>query len=85
VLDLAARIVRNGYSPSPSEVERVTHALLAEQEELAELRDLVRDADISALPPELLAVRQRWLAGARQGSGRGRGGARRNVGFLERP
>jgi hypothetical protein len=35
------------------------------EEELAELRDLadlVSDADISALPPELLAVRQRWIA-----------------------
>jgi len=64
-LDLAARIVRNGYAPRPSEVERVAHALLAEQEELSELRDiadLVSDADISALPPELLAVKQRWLA-----------------------
>jgi len=64
-LDLAARIVRNGYSPTPSEVERVSHALLDEQEELAELRDiagLVSDADINALPLELLVVRQRWLA-----------------------
>ena len=64
-LDLAARIVRNGYSPTPGEVERVAHALLADQEELAELRDiaaLVSDADICALPPELLAVKQRWLA-----------------------
>lgn len=35
------------------------------EDELAELRDLadlVSDADISALPPELLAVRQRWIA-----------------------
>lgn len=63
--DLADRIVRNGYSPTPAEVERVAHALLAEQEELSALRDLadlVRDADISALPPELLAVKQCWLA-----------------------
>lgn len=63
--DLATRIIRNGYSPTPDEVERVAHALLAEQKELAELRDLadlVNDADISALPPELLAVKQRWLA-----------------------
>ena len=59
------RIVGNGYTPTPGEVERVAHALLADQAELAELRDiadLVSDADISALPPELLAVKQRWLA-----------------------
>lgn len=64
-VDLAARIAHNGYSPTPGEVERVARALLTEQEELAELRDiadLVSDADISALPPELLAVRQRWIA-----------------------
>lgn len=30
--------------------------------ELRDLADLVRDADIIALPPELLAVRQRWMA-----------------------
>lgn len=37
------------------------------KEELADLRDLadlVRDADISKLPPELVAVRQRWAAHA---------------------
>lgn len=68
VLDLATRIVRNSgnsYSPTPGEIDRVAYALLADQEELAELRDLadlVNDADISTLPPELLAVRQRWLA-----------------------
>jgi DNA repair protein RadA/Sms len=67
VLDLAARITHNGYSPTPREVERLAHALRATQVELAELRDvadLVRDADISRLSPELLAVKQRWLAGA---------------------
>lgn len=64
-LDLATRIVRNGYSPTPGEVTRLAAALVADQEELSELRDLadlVNDADISALPPELLAVKQRWLA-----------------------
>jgi hypothetical protein len=30
--------------------------------DLRDLADLVRDADISALPPEILEVRQRWLA-----------------------
>lgn len=63
--DLADRIVCNGYSPTPAEVERVAHALVAAHEELDELRDLadlVNDADIAALPPELLAVRQRWIA-----------------------
>lgn len=70
--DLAERVVHNGYSATFGEVERVAHALLAEVSctraqaaELAELRDLadlVSDADISTLPPELLAVRQHWLA-----------------------
>lgn len=30
--------------------------------ELQGLADLVSDADIGALPPELVAVRQRWIA-----------------------
>jgi hypothetical protein len=69
--ELAEDIV-NGSSAARCEVERIAHALLAEsarakvqETELAELRDLadlVRDADISALPPELRAVRQRWIA-----------------------
>jgi len=65
--DLAARVVRNGYSPTPAEVQRIAQALVDDQEELAELRDLadlVSDADISALPPELLKVKQRWIAGS---------------------
>lgn len=65
VQDLAARIICNDYSPTSGEVTCIAAALVADQEELAELRDLadlVNDADISALPPELLAVKQRWLA-----------------------
>ena len=71
VHDLAARIV-DGFSPTRLDVVDVASALLAEaartkaqEAELVELRDivdLVRDADIAALPPELLAVRQRWFA-----------------------
>jgi hypothetical protein len=37
-------------------------ALKDELDELRDLADIVRDADICALPPELLAVRQRWYA-----------------------
>jgi hypothetical protein len=69
--ELAARIV-DGFSPTRLDVVDVARALLAEaarakvqEAELAELRDivdLVRDADIAALPPELLAVRQGWIA-----------------------
>lgn len=33
-----------------------------ELDDLRDLADLVRDADICALPPELLAVRKRWYA-----------------------
>jgi len=35
--------------------------LKAELADLRDLADLVRDADISKLPPELVTVRQRWL------------------------
>jgi hypothetical protein len=69
--ELAERLV-NGFSASREEVVHVARALLTEaarakeqEAELAELRDLadlVRDADIISLPPELLAVRQRWIA-----------------------
>ena len=68
--DIAARVVRNGYSPTPGEVERIAQELLAEVSlakehaaELSELRDLaklVNDANLSELPPELRAVQQRW-------------------------
>jgi hypothetical protein len=68
-LELAERIV-NGFSASRDDVERVARALLtkvvrakaqeAELAELCDLADLVRDADISALPPELLEVQLRW-------------------------
>lgn len=67
--ELAERIV-SGASALRMDVEDVARALLAEtarakvlEAELAELRDLadlVRDADIAALPPELLEVRLRW-------------------------
>jgi hypothetical protein len=40
-------------------------ALKEELAELQDLADLVRDADISKLPPELVAVRQRWVAADR--------------------
>jgi hypothetical protein len=69
--ELAERIY-DGLGASHEEINRVAYALLiesarakAQEAELAELRDLadiVRDADIIALPPELLAVRQRWIA-----------------------
>ena len=72
VHDLAERIVRHGYSATAAEVARIAFALIvdaanakerdAELVELRDLADLVSDADISALPPELLAVRQRWIA-----------------------
>ena len=71
VHELAERIV-GGDSVLREDVKDVARALLAEtarakaqEAELAELRDivdLVRDADIAALPPELLEVRQRWFA-----------------------
>lgn len=63
--ELAERVVRDGYAATPDQVTLIASALIVEADELAELRDLadlVRDADISALPPELLAVRQRWIA-----------------------
>lgn len=36
--------------------------LEAELAEIREIADLVDDADIATLPPELLAVKQRWIA-----------------------
>jgi hypothetical protein len=63
----AAAAPSEDLSAAPPEDElSVLRARVSELEgELAELRDLadlVNDADISALPPELLAVRQRWIA-----------------------
>lgn len=45
-----------------AEIEARAKALEPELADLRDLADLVSDADISALPPELRAARQRWIA-----------------------
>jgi len=56
--ELARRLLDR---PAAANAERVKQ-LEDELSELRDLADLVDDADIGALPPELVAVKQRWFA-----------------------
>lgn len=60
IAELARRLLDHGGKAFAQEAR--TKELEEELAELRDLADLVADADITALPPELVAMRQRWYA-----------------------